>query len=410
MTAGPAQRSVRRPARGTRPANRRQLIVAAAADLFSRSGYAGVGMGDVAEAVAIGPSALYRHFRGKQDLLAAVVGGALTTLGDAITAAENDQSSDVAATLAAVVLRHRGAGVLWQREARQLAGGDRAKFRAAVEQIASRFAALIRARRPGLGAREADLLAWSGLAVATSVSLHSLVLPEPEFTTLLGGLIATVVDTPIQLPPSPPAQSPKTRSLRTHSRREAILSEATKLFAANGFAGVSTEDIGEAVGISGPSVYNHFAAKSDILVAAMLRGDEWLRIDMHRAFAVASDPRDGLNRLLGSYCAFVLDNPHLVQVLVSEAEHLPEPQRHRTRAAQYAYIAEWVGLLREVHPQWDAVRARIRVQAVQTMMNDIALTRSLRHRGGFDSALVAIGTELLGLATADRDRTNQAGC
>jgi AcrR family transcriptional regulator len=395
MTAGPAERSVDRPARGTRPANRRQLIVAAAADLFSRKGYASVGMGDVAEAVAIGPSALYRHFRGKQDLLAAVVGGALKTLDDAIAVAENDQSSDVAATLAAVVLRHRGVGVLWQREARQLSGADRAKFRAAVEQIASRFAALIRARRPGLGAREADLLAWSGLAVATSVSLHSLVLAEPEFTSLLGGLIATVVDTPIQLPPSPHTHRPKTRSLRTQSRREAILTEATKLFAAKGFAGVSTEDIGEAVGISGPSVYNHFAAKSDILVAAMFRGDEWLRMDMNRAFAAASDPRDGLNRLLTSYCAFVVDNPHLVQVLVSEAEHLPEPERHRTRAAQYAYIAEWVGLLRQVQPQWDAVRARIRVQAVQTMMNDIALTPSLRKRGGIDSALVSIGANLL---------------
>jgi hypothetical protein len=103
--------------------------------------------------------------------------------------------------------------------------------------------------------------------------------------------------------------------------------------------------------------------------------------------------------LLGSYCAFVLDNPHLIQVLVSEAGHLPEPERHRTRAAQYAYIAEWVNLVREVHPQWDAVRARIRVQAVQTMMNDIALTRSLRNRAGVDSALVTIGTALL--ATAD---------
>ena len=400
MTAGPAERSVGRPARGTRPANRRQLIIAAAADLFSRKGYAAVGMGDVAEAVAIGPSALYRHFRGKRDLLAAVVGDALDTVDDAITLAENEQSSDVAATLAVAVLRHRGVGVLWQREARQLSAGDRAKFGAAVEQIAARFAALIRARRPGLAAIEADLLAWSGLAVATSVSLHSLVLPEPEFTTLLGGLITTVVDAPIQLPSSPPAQGPKTRTLRTQSRREAILTEATKLFAASGFAGVSTEDIGGSVGISGPSVYNHFAAKSDILVAAMLRGDEWLRMDMHRAFAAASDPGDGLNRLLGSYCALVLDNPHLIQVLVSEAEHLPKPERHRTRAAQYAYIAEWVSLLREVHPQWDAVRARIRVQAVQTMMNDIALTPSLRNHAGIDSALVTIGTGLL--ATTDR--------
>jgi hypothetical protein len=109
-----------------------------------------------------------------------------------------------------------------------------------------------------------------------------------------------------------------------------------------------------------------------------------------------------LNRLVGSYCAFVLDNPHLIQVLVSEAGHLPEPERHRTRSAQYAYIAEWVSLLREVHPQWDAVRARIRVQAVQTMMNDIALTASLRNHVGIDSALVTISTELL--ATSDRMR------
>jgi AcrR family transcriptional regulator len=338
---------------------------------------------------------LYRHFRGKQDLLAAVVGDALHTLDDAITVAENERSSDVAATLAAIVLQHRGVGVLWQREARQLSAGDRTKFRAAVEQIASRFAALIRARRTGLATVEADLLAWSGLAVATSVSYHSLVLPEPEFTTLLGGLIATVVDAQIQLAPLPPTQSSETRTLRTQSRREAILTEATKLFAAKGFAGVSIEDIGGSVGISGPSVYNHFAAKSDILVAAMLRGDEWLRMDMHRAFAAASDARDGLNRLLGSYCAFVLDNPHLIQVLVSEAGQLPEPERHRTRAAQYAYIAEWVSLVREMHPQWDAVRARIRVQAVQTMMNDIALTPSLRTHPDVEAALVTIGTELL---------------
>jgi AcrR family transcriptional regulator len=402
MTGRPAGPADVRPPRGTRPANRRQLIITAAADLFSRKGYANVGMGDVAEAVAIGPSALYRHFRGKQDLLDAVVGDALNTLDDAITVAENERSSGAAATLAVVVLRHRGVGVLWQREARQLSAGDRAKFRAAVEQIAARFAALIRARRPGLGAVDADLLAWSGLAVATSVSLHSLVLPETEFTTLLGGLIATVLDAPIQLAQSPPTQCPRTRTLRTQSRREAILTEATKLFAAKGFAGVSTEDIGASVGISGPSVYNHFAAKADILVAAMLRGDEWLRMDMYRAFAEASDPRDGLNRLLASYCSFVLDNPHLIQVLVSEAEHLPEPERHRTRAAQYAYIAEWVSLLREVHPQWDGVRARIRVQAVQTMMNDIALTPSLRNRAGIESALVTIGTELLG--TTDRMR------
>ncbi|WP_319445512.1 MULTISPECIES: TetR/AcrR family transcriptional regulator [unclassified Mycobacterium] len=399
MTAGPTQRSVAPPARGTRPANRRQLILDAATELFSRNGYAAVGMGDVAEAVAIGPSALYRHFRGKQGLLAAVVGDALNTLDDAITAAEHAQPPDVVHALATVVLQHRGVGVLWQREARQLAPADRAEIQAAVNQLGRRFAAYLHTRRPELSSAQAQLLAWSGLAVATSVSFHGLALPEPAFTTLLGELIATAIDAPIPPLESVSARNAEPPTLRTQSRREKILTEATKLFAANGFSGVSTEDIGASVGIAGPSVYNHFPAKSDILVAAMLRGDEWLRMDMNRAFAAASDPRDGLNRLLGSYCAFVLDNPQLIAVLVSEAGHLPEPQRHRTRAAQYAYIAEWVNLLREVHPQWDAVTARIRVQAAQTMMNDIALVPSVRERTDVESALVTIGTELL--ATAD---------
>ena len=77
MAVGPTQQSVVRPARGTRPSNRRQLIIDAPTDSFSRKGYANVAMGDVAEAAAIGPSALYRHFRGKQDLLATVVEAAL---------------------------------------------------------------------------------------------------------------------------------------------------------------------------------------------------------------------------------------------------------------------------------------------------------------------------------------------
>ena len=105
MTAGPVHRAVARPERGTRPANRRQLILDAATDLFSRKGYAGVTMGDVADAVAIGPSALYRHFPSKQDLLAAAVKQALDTLADALTVAENEPSSDVAVALATVVLR-----------------------------------------------------------------------------------------------------------------------------------------------------------------------------------------------------------------------------------------------------------------------------------------------------------------
>ena len=385
-----------RPARNTRPANRRQLIVAAAADLFYRNGYTDVAMSDVADAVAIGPSALYRHFRGKQSLLATVVREALVKVDDAILIAAADaESVDVATTLAAVVIEHRGVGVLWRREARHLSADDRTAFRSEARNIGAHLAEIIARRRPELDAAQADLLSWCALAVANSVSFHSLSLPEPDFTALVSQLISAVLDTPAPNLGAVVGRPPDAVPLTTTSRRESILSAATELFARHGFAGVSMDDIGAAVGIAGPSVYNHFEAKSDILVAAMFRGDEWLRMAMTRAFAEAADPADGLERLVRSYSRFVFDNPHLVQNLVSETGHLPDAERQRAVAAQLSYINEWVQLLRRVHPGYDPVRARIRVQAAQTMLNDVALVQHLRKRSEIESASAAIALELL---------------
>ncbi|MEU0870840.1 TetR/AcrR family transcriptional regulator [Nocardia brasiliensis] len=393
MVSGP---DLVRPARGTRPANRRALIVAAAADLFCRNGYADVGMGDVAAAVAMGPSALYRHFRGKQSLLATVVGEALTAFAEAVDAAAA-RPDEIGATLAATMLARRDVGVLWRREARHLSVDDRAEFRATARRIGARLAGLIAARRPDLTPAAADLLAWSALAVANSVSFHSLSLPEPEFGTLLGELVDSVVH-------APPPVFGELRDLERDAtplaaldRREAILTEATKLFAARGFASVRMDEIGAAVGIAGPSVYNHFPGKADILLAAIVRGDEWLRRDLHRALAQAAGPRDALERLLASYSAFVFENPHLMQTLVSEARQLPEADRRRAKAAQRAYIAEWVHLLRRLRPEWEPIPARIRVQAAQSMLNDLASTRQVRAYRDVDTVAATIAAEVLGL-------------
>ena len=55
--------------RGTRPRDRRDQIRSAAVALFYERGYEQVSVADVAESVNVGPSALYRHFTGKADLL-----------------------------------------------------------------------------------------------------------------------------------------------------------------------------------------------------------------------------------------------------------------------------------------------------------------------------------------------------
>ena len=50
--------SVLPPARRTRPPNRRELILAAATELFAARGYEYAGMSEIAEQVAVQPSAL----------------------------------------------------------------------------------------------------------------------------------------------------------------------------------------------------------------------------------------------------------------------------------------------------------------------------------------------------------------
>ncbi|MFE3052571.1 TetR/AcrR family transcriptional regulator [Nocardia sp. NPDC059239] len=110
----------------TRPANRRDLIVAAATELFYRRGYADVGTGDIADAVAVGPSALYRHFRNKNDLLRAVVAQPIEIVTELLDAARAEPDTDLARTLATVMLDQRAVGVLWHREARHL--GSVSKF------------------------------------------------------------------------------------------------------------------------------------------------------------------------------------------------------------------------------------------------------------------------------------------
>jgi len=65
----------------------RDKILEAAEDLFSRRGFAGIGMREVAEVAGLGKSSLFHHFKSKAELYAAVVGRILDIFDARLTAA-----------------------------------------------------------------------------------------------------------------------------------------------------------------------------------------------------------------------------------------------------------------------------------------------------------------------------------
>ena len=358
------------PARGTRPANRRDLILVAATDLFATRGYENVNVADVADRVAVGPSALYRHFRGKESLLEAVVERA----GDSLLEAAGGSGADLVACLRALAgasLDNRSLGVLWRREARHLPTGPRERLEDRVGEVRRRLAERIRALRPADSDPDQRLVLIAVLGVLLSPSFHRVELPRERFVGLLAEAALNVLHAPGS--ELPPVTAPRPgRSLGRSVRREVVLRVALDLFAEKSYAAVGMNDIAAAAGLATSTVYLDFPGKADLLATALHRGNGYLQVELDRALDEASDESEALCRLVASHCRFAFAHSALVDLLITETRTLPEPDRLAITQAQRDYVQEWARLYRTVRPELDDAASTVVVQAILQLMNDLA--------------------------------------
>ena len=293
--------------------------------------------------------------------------------------------ADCVAALVANIVDHRAAGVLWQRESRNLPDPERATLRRKVRLVNSWLAAELQARRPELESGQAELLASCAIDAATSISFHQLALPRTSFAQLLTRLCLRVLD----LEPDPTSEPSRRRNPRPPgSRSDQLIDASMHLFARHGYAAVSIDDIGAAVGIAGPSVYKHFDSKHALLVAGMERGEARLRRDFARASAADVGDEEILRRASAAYVSVTLEHGDQIATLIGETIHLSEPDRHRIREMQREFVDDWVALLRAYRPDNSATVARIKVHAALMVSNDVARTPHLHQVPGFRQTLL----------------------
>jgi AcrR family transcriptional regulator len=153
------------------------------------------------------------------------------------------------------------------------------------------------------------------------------------------------------------------------TRREQILAAAAELFARRGFHGVGIDDIGAAVGISGPALYRHFRSK-DAMLGEMLRSiSEYLLAGGQRKMSEADDPAKALPDLVGFHVDFALDNSALITVQERDLANLAEPDRHQVRTLQRQYVEVWVQAIRASVPGTNERAARAAAHAVFGLLN-----------------------------------------
>jgi AcrR family transcriptional regulator len=378
-----------------RPPNRKAQLAEAAAELFGRHGYHAVSVNDIACAAGVTGPAVYRHFGSKQAMLTHVLITGLEVFGQVTEDALAD-SGDLGGLLDAVAglaVERREITALWRWQGSHLGREEQVTIRRAGGKIMDRWALALRATRPELQPGDAELLCWAALSVFGSISVHHLSVPRKRFERLLAQLAAAVLGYR-DLPGAEPGSNgiePTWRTAGPASRREELLTAATRLFRERGYHAVSMEEIGAAAGIAGPSIYRHFSGKADILVAAGYRMADRLHLDAERALREASDAADALDRLVRSYVDTVLRSDNLMALFTADSIGMAERDARELVRVQRAYVAEWVTLVVELAPAIGEREARIGVHAALTVVNDLTRTPRLAARPG-------IAAELAGLA------------
>jgi AcrR family transcriptional regulator len=168
-------------ARSRAKADRRATLLAEAARLFAQRGYDGVSMEDLGAAAGISGPAVYRHFPGKQAVLAALLVGASERLragGEAVVSG----AADDAAALTALVRFHAAFALaepdvirVQDRDLDALAEADRRTVRGLQRSYVEAWVAVLRRLHPDVPPAELRLRAQAmfGLLNSTPYSVRT---------------------------------------------------------------------------------------------------------------------------------------------------------------------------------------------------------------------------------------------
>lgn len=162
---------------------------------------------------------------------------------------------------------------------------------------------------------------------------------------------------------------PTERDRAKADRQAAILHEAARLFAERGFSGVSLEEIGAAVGVSGPAVYRHFANKQALLGAILVRVSERLLSGGRRVIAESDSPAAQLDALIRFHVDFALTDADVIRVQDRDLASLSDEDRNTVRRLQRAYVELWMGVLGGIHPDRTDAELRVRAHACFGLIN-----------------------------------------
>lgn len=182
--------------------NRREQILATAAELFAERGFHGVSVADIGAACGVSGPALYRHFSSKDAVLAEM----LVSISEELLAIGRERHAEAAnprEALHALVdwhidfaLHNKALIIVQDRDWACLPESARTQVRTLQRQYVELWAQTLRAAHRSLDPRTTRAMAHAVFGLINSTP-HSAVLSEPEMASMLHQMAWRALDMPL---------------------------------------------------------------------------------------------------------------------------------------------------------------------------------------------------------------------
>lgn len=159
------------------------------------------------------------------------------------------------------------------------------------------------------------------------------------------------------------------RSQAKSDRRSQLIAAAERLVAERGYLAVRLEDIGAAVGVSGPAIYRHFPNKEALLVELLVGISTRLLAGARDVIARNDDPAQALDGLVDFHLDFAFDESDLIRIQDRDLGHLPDSAKRQVRRAQRQYVEIWVAVLTRLDQDLPEEDARVMAHAAFGLLN-----------------------------------------
>ncbi|QYB00289.1 TetR/AcrR family transcriptional regulator (plasmid) [Rhodococcus sp. USK10] len=379
---------------------RSRQILDACVRLFEQAGYQNVSIDDIGSAVGLTGPAVYRHYKGKYDILVQALVGQVTIVEELVALAVAEPPADQLDRLIrelAQLTVERDEAMLWRRENRHLEQEDRTTFRRAFSRVLAGMRQVVLNRRPELGEQGAGFIAVALLSLFSSTRDIRGKLTDEQAIEVLTAIAHSIVDLDYDeqdetTPPSPPASVRRAPA----GRRERIIDAAADLFDQHGFYSVRIDDIARQANSSVATLYQHFEGKGQILQAILFRGTEGLLYLTAEAIQFATSPDEVLEQLIGTYVRQSLGlHGRMMRIQATDLIYLPQAQRDQFLAGEREYIAEWTKAISDQSPARDGATVRALAHAAIDVLTDLSQTRMLRGQPRLQSNLVRLARAIV---------------